>query len=875
MKDTLTRIKIKYIDSMSIKTEFILALSFTSVALFYAMWPVLFAPNSDYPLTVDGMGHLAKVEYIAKCLKSFEWPSWFPYWYNGSTVMQYYPPLSYITMVPFQLIFNNVMIVYKIYIFLVMLVGSIGVWYICRKLIGRGTGILAGVFYAIQPFLLILMITQGVLAQGPIFAITPWFLYFTYLFFIKPDNKKNWLIIMIFSALLILSHPMHAFIICFCIGVSLFIFVIIKKTSLPDLLIWILAIAMGLGITAFWWIPGVTHLENSGLPMLLTEAVMNWTATIKWFSFPSRNSGYFYFSLAILVSSFFSIPFLFIMFKKKSLANAVNKCTKLIMIFYVLLQIITIVFSFGQRIPIFKLIPFSNNIVPGRILSLTSVTSAILIAFVIRFLIKQAKFKYFCYPLVTIILLSIFFDTYPANSYATENCSTLKNVFEGLSDSDSNYEKGRFTWISPISSKISYLPMLYNFNMSEGWNIEGTLHNQTLWSHNIAIPSNCQEYVIKNLFQWNVRSVMVNKEHTNLIEYLKFYGFNEIGEYDGSKILYNLSKSSYFHMQNRNAIIIGSAAPGLAMTFPWMVQGRSPCLENYTYSELQKYQLIYLAEPEIKNADQFEYIVKKLASQGVTVIIEAGRLQYVSVLDTETYLVDSNQRSKLVINGQYLSDPGINSIPIIDSSSSNTLFGLDEVYGSLVQENGKSYPVIGAKKIGNEKVYFIGMALSQMLEPSYVRSNGMWSVNEYIAERSANVKKILEQILDIGNPSKGIVPEDFPVEEAKWSYNGVVFTYNSTDTSNIVVSVTYTPRWKIFIDGKKTQCYDFENLIGLELPSGYHTVQIRYGTTWVDWFGIAISLAAVLITIFLMSILNRIEPILVIILERFTKYMNS
>ncbi|HPL98806.1 MAG TPA: 6-pyruvoyl-tetrahydropterin synthase-related protein, partial [Bacillota bacterium] len=172
------------------RIELFSALIITGIVCAAGSSNLLFASNDLYPAATDAMGHMAKVQYITQCLKGGVIPSWFPYWYNGAAVTQYYPPLSYYLMVPVYALTGNVMLTFKINCFLMMFIGGMGVWYFCRKVIGKWCGCIAIVFYCLQPFLLSSLYIVGVLAQGPVYAITPWLLYLVLSFIKEPNRQK-------------------------------------------------------------------------------------------------------------------------------------------------------------------------------------------------------------------------------------------------------------------------------------------------------------------------------------------------------------------------------------------------------------------------------------------------------------------------------------------------------------------------------------------------------------------------------------------------------------------------------------------------------------------------------------------------------------
>jgi len=292
--------------------ETLICLIVIAGALAFSLWPLLSAPNSNFPYTGDAMGHLTKVKYIADSLRQGHWPAWFPFWYNGSTVIQYYPPLSFFLLAPVQILFDNLMITFKFWAFATLLVGGWGVFYICRRWIGFYAGLLGAVLYVMQPFLLRSLMMQGVIAQGPIIALTPWLLAATLLFF-EQRTPWRWMAICITIAALILSHPMHALLVCLGMIYVVLVLWIAGKSRIKSLVLWGWAIIVGAGLMAFWWLPGVTHLEMAGLPITVGTEVARavYTAGPDWFNPAVRRSdAVYYFSPALLVLALLSLAFL-------------------------------------------------------------------------------------------------------------------------------------------------------------------------------------------------------------------------------------------------------------------------------------------------------------------------------------------------------------------------------------------------------------------------------------------------------------------------------------------------------------------------------------------------------------------------------------
>lgn len=864
-----------YFKDKNFLVELVLSCIIISVVLAYIMSPILLASNESYPYTSDAMGHLTKVKYMADSFKKLQWPSWFPYWYNGSHVMQYYPPLSYLLMAPIQMIWDNVMITYKCFCFLSMFIGSVGVWYSCYYFLGRGYGILGSIIYACQPFLISSLMEAGVLAQGPVFAISPWFVLVFVLYIKKPDKSK-WSIICVLTTLLILSHAMHAFMICACMMFALI--PLYKKINLKIVFSIIAALGLGCSLAAAWWLPGVTKLENPTIPYLLEEAALMYTANLTWFFTAGNNKAGLYFGFSLVATVFIAVLlYLWNSYKRKEFLEN-EKGNTIFVSFNMILFFITIIFSFGQNLPFFKFIPLYRSLVPGRILSLSSLGGAVIFAYFVFIINKTVRRKRMVFFIVfTVFILNLWnmginnpkgFSEFLDDSYKDKFC------FEG--DDGTNFQKGRYNWIESVNCSETYFPMVYDFNISDGWNIEGTPHNRAIWNHNIALVSGCENYVIKNLLYWNVRKVMISNQYQELIKNIMDIGFIYKSSDENGVLLYSDAQSSYFLKDNRDALVIGKGAAGAAMEFPWLVQGRSNNLEKYSQEELQSLKLIYIVEPEISSEREcrlLEESVRKLLKNGKTVIIEFGTGQNYNLFGVTGYDVKHEGDSVLAPEPDLIKNGQESQILFNGIGQSHVYTGLDEVYYFLNMNNNKiKFPVIGTKYVDNKPVYFIGMTLSKYLKPAQIIREGFKSEEQFFSQ-SKYIKNLLETLFDKGYPYKGFVPDNFLVQNSLWSYKGCSFQYKSQKDEYVTISVTYTPHWQIKIDGEPVKAYNRENLVVVKLPAGNHKVTMNYGITWVGKAGIAISIATFIICILIIFFYKKFMDTIGTVLNSMTRYM--
>ena len=557
---------------------------------------ILTSPSYIYPAATDFLGHMTKVIYIANQLSQGHIPSWFPYWYNGSTTTQYYVPLSYYIMVPIYWGTNNIMLTFKIFCASVMTIGSLGVWTFCYKKIGRFCGLIGILTFSLQPLLLQSLYKEGVIAQGPIFAILPWFLLIILSAAKKPSRGK-FIGITVLTTLLILSHAMHAFMVCFVTIAVMFIFFLIRKITIRNFIIASLGIVFAGILTAFWSLVGATGIENPGIPYLLADSATYATANLKWF-LPNEKSTFFYYSIEVTVLSILGlICYLVAKVKKRN-----NENVKYYVLACLLLTIITTFFAFGMSIPGFRYIPFASSMVPGRILTYTAVTGAISCAFAIYMVWNFPKYKFILRPSVLCILIILCIRLNPFDqTYSCLSSEYFNSMEKVISNTDKPFAKGRYNVLGTMDSSESLFAFQDNYNFSSGWNIEGTLHNSTIYNNYIALPLKKYDYIMKQLAFWNVRYLLLSDMYQDLGDELENQlGFEKSDDNRTDSTLYvNNQPSSYYLTDVRSALVISTSMQGFSVQYPNFVQGKSKDLWDYTESELLEYQLIYIIEPDV------------------------------------------------------------------------------------------------------------------------------------------------------------------------------------------------------------------------------------------------------------------------------------
>ncbi len=835
--------------------ELILALLLCTASAIAAFSNLAAAEAPLLSSTVDGPGHLTKVVYLAEHYRNLEFPSWCPFWYNGSTMMQYYAPLGYVTMAIIQILTGNLMLTVKWYCFLSLSVGGLGVWAVSRRFVGHWYGLFSIPVYCLQANLSMHLFQAGAYAQGMIYMLTPWLLLFVINFLLEP-RATSFFNIAILTALLILGHAMHAFMIGLMIAITAFPFALTGRIRFKSYLM--LGISMGLAalLCGFWWTVGITSYEAPGVPYLLEGATITYSATLRWF-LPWRQA-----ILSFNVSTLTAIPLgwlVYLLVYRKNSEWDKRRFTASLMI---LLSLISVVFSFGQNLKALKHVPLIDTLVPGRILSLAAASSAIVISYIFYSIFKNYSHRLTGIRCLIMLLSAfliglMFWEMNPfIYRYEAEDVSARYERSMALLPGEGEFfDKGRYEWIAPIDSiETYYASHVYKFNTADGWNIEGTPHNRAIWSHNIALMSGNEEYILKNLLFWNVRSVLIDPRFENLLSALENHGFEPVAARSAQKggfgLLYaSRQPSSYYLKDSRDCLAVGPGAMFLAHEFPYIVCEYETDLLKYGMEELMHYKVIYIIEPELKKKSRvkaFEKRITELVDAGVHVIIEPSGLQRLPVFGVNVNTLTGESMGAILY--KTVSDIADENGSVDDKDVSLwagrqlfSLKGLDRTeYGFIVNQDSTDLSAIGTKKVGTGEILFIGGRLSQYLASPSV---SIWGFRENTIIPDVEVlKSIIKSLIDRKGHKSSFAPGVFNVLTSSWDYKGGEFSYELDKPEDITISVTYSPRWKVTLDdGMEIKARSRENLIVLDLPAGLHRVSLHYGISFLGRIGYGIS----------------------------------
>lgn len=244
-------------------------LTFVGVAMLMTVWPSL---NGDgYLAAWDAGGHLLKAEYFAKVLLPHaQLDGWFPLWHGGFGLFQYYPPLLYYLLGPLTYVFQPEL---ALRLFTAALwIGLLPATYyllrsfsLTRASAALGSGLLLSLNASFGVGLGALY-GVGLLPNGLGFILAIWVLGRLKRDLFDRRGTSDVLLTGVVFGLLILAHTFSTywFLLASAVLMACAAWGKSRKDVVAILKRYGLTLAVGLALSAYWWVPLIGTFGDMG-----------------------------------------------------------------------------------------------------------------------------------------------------------------------------------------------------------------------------------------------------------------------------------------------------------------------------------------------------------------------------------------------------------------------------------------------------------------------------------------------------------------------------------------------------------------------------------------------------------------------------------
>jgi hypothetical protein len=200
------------------------------------------------------------------------------------------------------------------------------------------------------------------------------------------------------------------------------------------------------------------------------------------------------------------------------------------------------------------------------------------------------------------------------------------------------------------------------------------------------------------------------------------------------------------------------------------------------------------------------------------------------------------------------------------------LFGIDDVTYQLKRDN-LTIDFIGTKNIGENKVFFFGGPQSQLKRFSFNYLSGSTGSNDILERRDEIIFYMTQKLFNDSNLYKELSLPTFNAEGIKWGANSCEFWYQSDISKRVMASITYAPRWRIFVDGIETKVERVDNMLSFNLPEGKHKVNMVYTSTIFGKIGIAITIFSTIMILVIQIFYKKVFFFLSALMKATAEYM--
>ncbi len=814
--------------------------------IFYLYSPSLFTDGMMHG--GDESAHMFLPKYALEYFRAHHHlPVINPYWYNGIETFHHAPTLDYFPITLIYIIVKNIYLTNRIFTWLLLWLAGMSMFFVLYKRHNLRSAIIGGILY---PY------TTGMfyLARTSVTRFTPLILfplgyYFTDEILEKDFRFRNFLILTVIMAGMILSHPVTGVSAIFFLGFySLVRLFVDQKIQSKKLLIWLGSFLIASGLSAWFALPFLLEPSNYTYP---AEEVVSDLQRTDFNKFFMMIGGGVLFFLGI-----------FSFWRQKTAKNWALLISLLFGFFWVT----------PLSYPVHRLIPWYypfTALVWVTIVTLYWVTTLFEFPKLKSNVVRQS-IAILGIPLIVTLSLLSFDKTQPLSRIYSEN---FRNVYPTLEQAFRAIDNpGRVFYTKPATKVDWVIPADYNRYSSEGHYFSITRLNKELAWLNDAYNNGYFTYLTKKMAIFNdrffIHTMYAEKFLNNNPELrapfdaaLKEAGFKRVFNRPGDIIraLYYQDKpSNYLIPLEDKTLMIGKHSFNYAAIQPNSYIGGSIYIDDYDLEFLQNFDSLVLYGFGYHSKTKAENLVKNYAKGGGRVVIDLLNVQHSQLEAEDTFLgVQSNRAIETKALKLKFNPNNDDLLPSFLALPSTKDFGADAIHGAKLTQlkewrfteyynldgtlvsrenlqDGDLFSLIGYKNVDGQKIWFLG---GNIIYHAYLTHNQQ--EQDFLR---GLITKNTDQISTPPQPNISITSQNLDPEA------GILeFSYYAPKTTPLLVSYTISPHWKAYVNGKAIKINNLDAMMALNLPAGNNHVKLRYENLSIHSYAKGITLSSVVL----------------------------
>lgn len=711
------------------------------IIAFVLVWIV--CRNGMYPSGSDTMYHIYRGDFLYRSIQNGVWyPLYNEMWYNGVELYRYWSPFPAYVMAFCQYVAGgDVLDGYLIYVAIIFLGGAFAWLQLGKKRNRPILGAFLGILWFFIPNNLLALFGEGNLPRSLCMIFLPFYIDAIYQY-LQKRNRISFVRIMYYFGMMLMCHLGYAGMILIAVVIYLIIYVLIngKKKMILEIL---LAQIFAFGMLGIWMIPalrgGITSIDSTEVMEQYFQSI--WTLLNPLERLESDNAN-FYFGLAACVFAVFGM----LMAKKKQIPAFI---TGLLILFG----------TTTSAYPVISLLPGSKYLWMLRFISIA-------LCLILFQLLEWRTLKKTWIVIFGILLV---LDTIPSLSlvYGVETGELVEDRMDKRQEEflitqaqEMTQQRMALMDASSLGSMGAWLVSSWNHGVpatfGAGW--EAAVTNRNIAQINRAFAEEDYLYVFDRCMELGNDTVLIKlseiKKDTDTSVASKeldmaanCVGYELVNSNDAYRLYHMDISDNWGTITQYEAIAIGTQAASLARSFPILEESNKTNLNEYTYEELSKYRVIYLAGFTYDDRAYAEELILSLSENGVRIVIAADGIPEDRRIYKQSFLgVSCNKIS--FSNGYPELDTiiGVLNTDLFPQGHTQWetvyLEGLDNCLGKIY-DNEMELPFLGTVK--NDNIVIIGLNL----------------VRHYELTHDVTVESLLEHVMEVAAdevPKREIVP---------------------------------------------------------------------------------------------------------------------
>jgi uncharacterized membrane protein len=829
-----------------------IAIIIVSVYALYISWP--YVSSVGVPAFVDAPGHAFKVWNLIDCWSKYKvipylWDSW---WYEGYPFLQVYPPLSYMIAAFSGGVFlgGDPIAGFRLTIVLSNILAAVFMYVGIHTLFkSRMGGIVGGIVYASSAY------SGAAVRTGMLpFYVAVMFLPLTialYQRYLSSSSLRRIVFLASGMALLLLTHIQLFVYAFFTLALYSILMPGLKfhREKITDFLgkfvknvkALVLTVLIALCFTSFWLIPFLTYrgLFYTGYP----EYYRTLSSIKSLLLFFQQSKCY----LGLATIGLIILAFILI---KRTRRNR-------FMIFFLIVGLLSSFLSVYQ-IDIFKgtiveQLPLYSMITPDRWVFITFLSLAFLAGGATKFICDLHRFKFLSQrtrarhvskaliTLIIVIIIVLDVSSHARNFYVVPVVQSFPASIEKLSNEDGYYRV--YTGITGMA----YVPAVSNREILTGWYAEGSVLRDWLYNLDWMTSYGERENMIPPLLElFAVKYYVVSADDLNRIE-----RFNKTGEfnisYEEDWCVMELKRDAQYLSAKHSILYLGkeedltSIAEALLFSSnsSILVHGWKEYVDDYTVEELSQFDAVLLYRHNYRDQARMEELLLQYANGGGIVLL-APFYSY-PILCMELYYAESEGKTKINVNESFR-DTIFRDVNVTRFSPAsyagqypwryvafNVTSTQQETETILTIDDN---PVLAMSTVGKGKIVWVGF-------------NFLGHINQFLNKDEG---KMIGNLLSWAcgrNPHL----ETTMLEKRPYGYADAVFKVDKKCTFWLLISETYYPGWRIYMNQKPAKIYMAEpKLMIVKVDANANTdvhISLRYEPTEAHVLGCTITVLSV------------------------------